>query len=310
MAKISKTFKIKSFQKETSRFPGLIALTLGVLMLTACQPMTALETSPSQITSHGSESETPPAAPPATPPVMATSVPTRGTGGLTGRRAGSCTGGRVYNLYVPSSYNDQTPMPLVAAMHGLGGNYQSFDETSRAVGWHQLAESRGFIFMSPAPVNATRQSFLSFRSDGSADLDAIKTQMNTLLECIYRDVGARYNVETTRIDWIGFSEGASFVGVAASLLSGKLHGVGLYAGSAQRLAANVTRRIPLYYAVGVADAGYDSITSQVQLWSSHPVRLSSLNAGHSFGDLNSLLPPATVYDWISQNATEPVVSGF
>ena len=242
--------------------------------------------------------------------MMSTSVPTRGTGGRTGRLTGSCTGGRAYTLYVPSSYREQVAMPLVAAMHGLGGDYQRFDETSRAAGWHQLAEERGFIFMSPAPVNSTRQSFLSFKADGSGDLPAIKVQMDTLLECVYRDVGARYNIETTRIDWIGFSEGASFVGVAASLLSGKLHGVGLYAGSAQRMPANVVRRIPLYYAVGVADAGYNAIVAQTELWSAHPVRLSRVNAGHSFADLNSLVSPATVYDWLTQNSTDPVVSGF
>ncbi len=280
------------------------------LAISGCQPMTALpitqEAASEQVSDTGSNST------PSTevPPVTATSVPTRGSGGRTGRFTGTCTGGRAYTLYVPSTYRDQTPMPIVTAMHGLGGDYQRFDETARAGGWHQLAESRGFIFMSPATVNSTRQSFLTFKADGSGDLDAIKVQMNSLLECIYRDVGARYNIETTRIDWIGFSEGASFVGVAASVLSGRLHGVGLYAGSAQRMAASVTRRIPLYYAVGVADSGYNAIVAQTDLWSSHPVRLSSVNAGHSFADLNSLVAPSVVYDWLTQNATEPVVSGF
>ena len=299
---------IRSSQKKTS-----IRATLLVgfgLALSGCQPMTALEVSAvasEQANDVGSGSSTPSNV---TPPAATTSVPTKGSGGQTGRLTGTCTGGRAYTLYVPSTYRSQVPMPIVTAMHGLGGDYQRFDETARAGGWHQLAEARGFIFMSPAPVNSARQSFLSFKSDGSADLDAIKVQMNTLLECIYRDVGSRYNIETTKIDWIGFSEGASFVGVAASVLSGKLHGVGLYAGSAQRIAANVTRRIPLYYAVGTADSGYNAIVAQTELWSSHPIRLSRVNAGHSFADLNALVAPSLVFDWLTQNATDPVVSGF
>lgn len=248
---------------------------------------------------------------PMPPPTTPLSVPTNGKGGQTGLRSGSCQDGRRFLVYVPSSYRDSTPMPLVAAMHGLGDNYQNFDEIVNYVGWHELADAKGFILLIPDHANPDRESFLSFGTNGSVDLTKTQNRMDSLLGCIYRDIGAKYNIETTQIDWIGFSEGAVFTGIAASYLSQRLHGVALFAGSAPRL-NTAARKLPIYYIVGTADYGYSQIAQQSQSWQAYnPLKLTSVNgAPHSFLQLNTAVSPAVTYNWLLENASEPVRSGF
>ncbi len=287
-----------------------------LLFLAGCgEPMTVMDSvsnganTPGASTSSPPETDSPPVTPPSNQPV--TSIPTRGTGGSKGNSTGTCTVGgvnRAYALHVPNSYDPLKPSSIVVAMHGLGDNYQNFNNTAQVVGWHTLSEQRGFIFMVPAPVNSSRQSFLSFSANGAADIAAIQTQMNSLMDCVVNDVGRQFNIETLKIDWLGFSEGASFVGVAASYLSHRIRGVALYAGSAPRFASNVRRPIPLFYVVGSADYSYNAIVQQSETWISHPLNRRWVVEGHSFSGLNTLVRPAEVYDWLASQAPLPAVT--
>lgn len=52
-----------------------------------------------------------------------------------------------YRLYVPRSYDPGTPMPLVVALHGFGGNQDYFFAALDAL--PELLEQHGFIFVAP-----------------------------------------------------------------------------------------------------------------------------------------------------------------
>ena len=53
---------------------------------------------------------------------------------------------RSYYLYVPSTYNNLHPVPLVIMLHGAGGNGPA---TETQTGWSALAESNNFIVVYP-----------------------------------------------------------------------------------------------------------------------------------------------------------------
>ena len=52
-----------------------------------------------------------------------------------------------YRLYVPRSYDPGTPIPLVVALHGFGGNQDYFFAALDAL--PELLEQHGFIFVAP-----------------------------------------------------------------------------------------------------------------------------------------------------------------
>ena len=237
------------------------------------------------------------------------SRPTNGAGGATGNSTGTC-GSRNYALHVPANYNASQAIPIVVAMYGLGDDYQNFNSVAASLGWHSTADQQKFIFMVPASTNPDRQSFLHFNPDMSPDWAGIRNEMTTLLDCVYHGVGSKYNIETMKIYWIGFSEGASFTNVAASYLSKEIRAVGIYGGSAPRLTAEIHRLIPLYYLAGTSDFNYNAITQQSADWSAHPHVYNWVSATHSFSQLNSLVPPTTVWTWMSTVAAEPVQSGY
>ena len=240
------------------------------------------------------------------------SVPTNGSGGPMGNHAFTYNS-RDYALHVPTTYSSSTPTPIVVAMHGYGDDYVNFFNVCGAAGWLSVADNNNFIFMVPETKNPSRASFLYF-SGSSFDAASTRAEMDDLLDCIYYGVGADYNIETTEIYWIGFSEGAVFTVYAAYVHSQELHAAASYAGAITGLSLPATRLIPMYFICGTADSGYQGAVDTYNAWTNagHPTNHSWVNGvGHSFLDLNSYGPsPASVYQWLSTVACQPVVSGY
>jgi len=113
-----------------------------------------------------------------------------------------------YRVYVPAAYRAAAPAPLVIALHGLGGNEDSFfDFYERAP--VTLAEQHGFLMAAP----------LGYRVDGfygaamgSAPPDAAMRRRLELSEKdvleVVRLMREHYNVDPGRIYLIGHSMGA------------------------------------------------------------------------------------------------------
>lgn len=68
---------------------------------------------------------------------------------------------RTYLLHVPSSYDGVTPMPLVIALHGGGGNSENMQEKT---GFDQLADEEGFIVVYPAGTGRFENRLLTWNS--------------------------------------------------------------------------------------------------------------------------------------------------
>lgn len=242
------------------------------------------------------------------------SVPTGGKGGGVGNKALKCSDGRDYQLWVPTSYSDSKPAPLVVAMHGLGDTHTNFIAVMKYVGWTGLSDSEGFILMVPDHLNKTRKSFLHVKGTSSLDAPGTQKEAKDLLTCIYSDLGKIYNLETTEIYWLGFSEGATFSVYAAWLLHNELRAVAPYAGGMSGLPLPAKRKIPAYFITGTQDYSYSAIVKAYNAWvaGGHPGKNAWVsNVGHSFSGLHSAGPkPKDVYSWMRTVKTDPVVSGY
>ena len=108
-------------------------------------------------------------------------------------------------LYVPQSYQPDTPAPLVLALHGAGGNYTSqFDLLGAA------AEAHGMLLVG---VNSTDYTWDGILGRFGSDVDRIDTALQRAF--------ARCRVDPSRVIIEGFSDGASYalgVGVANGAL--------------------------------------------------------------------------------------------
>lgn len=119
---------------------------------------------------------------------------------------------RRWILYVPSSYDASTAVPVVMTIHGYTASMQSMVEESR---WHEIAEKEGFIVVYPqgyvrdTPMmgNVPCSMWVGgiFASlvpelDPNVDVDFL----NALLDRIETD----YNVDASRVYVTGHSNGA------------------------------------------------------------------------------------------------------
>jgi len=238
--------------------------------------------------------------------------PTNGSGGASGSQTGSYNG-RAYRLWVPSTYSDSTPSPIVVCFHGLGDTYTNFYNVACFYGWQSSANSRNYILMVPNHKNATRASFLHFNGT-SFDMASTVAEMNDVLNCIYYGVGANYNIETTRIYWTGFSEGGTFSDLSAYVLNRELRAVAPYAGCVGGKQFPLNRKVPVYAVCGTLDGSYSHIASAFQEWvtAGHPTNNSWVSGiGHSYSGLCTSGPtPDSVYQWMSTVSCQPVVSGL
>ena len=223
---------------------------------------------------------------------------TGGSGGPTGVTTQQC-GNRSFVLKVPSSYRPSEPAAIVVAFHGLGDDRVNFYNTAAYAGWTQLAESKNFLFMVPSSTNPNRESFLYFNGN---TFDAISTRQEaaSVMDCVLETVGSKYNVDRSRLFWIGFSEGASFTSYAASYFSKEISAAVAYAGVAGRVSSAVERILPIHFITGTADSSYNAVKNAAGTWRSpvlHPGRDLWVNGvGHSFVDLNEAHSPEEIFD--------------
>lgn len=241
---------------------------------------------------------------------------TKGSGGMRGTTAQNCqirNQTRPFRTFVPQSYSNEQSWPLVVAIHGLGDDYRNFDDTLRASGWHSLAEKEGFLLMTPSPGNSERESFLHLNGPNELDKEATKQEAEDVLTCVYYTFGSLYNLDTTKIHFIGMSEGAVFTAYVAVSFSQQIKSVGLYAG-ALGYGTKPARLMPVFFLTGTADFSFSAIQNVAGDWSSagHPTdKHFPTGIGHTFSGLSNSIPPATVWKWLDQTAAStPVESAY
>jgi polyhydroxybutyrate depolymerase len=103
---------------------------------------------------------------------------------------------RKYQLYTPSSYNSNRPMPLVLVFHGHDGTGNSIAEVTR---FNEVAEQKGFIVVYPDGINTNWS--LRGSTSGKVDDVSFATALITHIQQIR-------NIDRHKIYVTGFSKGA------------------------------------------------------------------------------------------------------
>jgi poly(3-hydroxybutyrate) depolymerase len=158
-----------------------------------------------------------------------------------------------YRMYVPTAYDPARPMPLIVALHGLGGTEDSFFTGYDRL-MPSLAEQRGYLVAAP----------LGYRVDGSygwglgnppADPTTRTTQERSeedvmrVLERVRRD----YNVDPSRIYLMGHSMGAIGTWRIAPKYPDLWAALGMFAGSGQPATLDRIQDLPQFVVHGDAD---------------------------------------------------------
>jgi polyhydroxybutyrate depolymerase len=118
---------------------------------------------------------------------------------------------RAYDLYVPSSYSANQPMPLVLAFHGVGGNGSLMEQQT---GLNQLAEREGFIVVYPDAVNRHWDARRGSQPETTNDIGFISALID--------DLDHRYAIDRRRVYATGFSNGGMFTHRLACDLGDKI----------------------------------------------------------------------------------------
>lgn len=157
-----------------------------------------------------------------------------------------------YRVYVPKSYAATKAMPLVIALHGLGGNEDGFFDNYDKLP-PQLSEQHGFLLASP--LGFRRDGFYGSGIMGNADAAARRRgeySEKDVLE-VLRLMKAAYNVDESRIYLIGHSMGAIGTWSLASKYPQTWAALVAFAGTGAPALADNMKAIPQFVVHGDAD---------------------------------------------------------
>jgi len=155
---------------------------------------------------------------------------------------------RRYLLYVPESYDPNTPTPLVISIHGFA---EWPAHQMQISGWNDLADQHGFIVVYPMGTGFPLRWRTSDApgSDGDASLDV------TFISELIDQLAGEYNLDPTRIYANGLSNGGGMSFVLACRLSERIAAVGMVSGAyfMPWEACNPARPVPAIVFHGTAD---------------------------------------------------------
>jgi polyhydroxybutyrate depolymerase len=179
---------------------------------------------------------------------------------------------RTYLVHVPSSYDDNMPIPLVIVLHGYTGTAEGMDTLT---GFTTKSDEEGFIVVYPQGlVQRWNVGFGSLKFDAD-DVSFINELINRLEQ--------KYAIDRNRIYVTGFSNGAMMAYLLGAELSNKIAAIAPVAGSIGAITNNVLERIPdpsqpvsVIVFHGTADTsvlyegdGFLSVAESVAFWVRH-----------------------------------------
>lgn len=133
--------------------------------------------------------------------------------------------GRAYRLYVPASYDDATPAPLVLMLHGCT---QTMDDFAAGTRMNAQADAAGFLVAyADQPTSANPQQCFDWFLPGDQARGAGEP---ALLAGMIGDVAASYGVDPRRVFVAGLSAGAAMAVVLGATYPDVFAAVGAHSG--------------------------------------------------------------------------------
>ena len=131
---------------------------------------------------------------------------------------------RSYLLYVPDSYDPQTPAPLVISIHGYAEWPAHQAHTSR---WNELAEKEGFLVVYPSGTDFPKR----WRTTGLPSTSGTSEMDVLFISDLINQLEANYNIDPDRIYANGLSNGGGMSYLLACQMSERIAAVGGVAGA-------------------------------------------------------------------------------
>jgi poly(hydroxyalkanoate) depolymerase family esterase len=128
--------------------------------------------------------------------------------GLTSGSYSNSAGTLGYELYVPSTYQAGTPVPVVVALHGCG---QPADTYRQASGWDTYAQSKGFIVLFPQQTSS-RNYLTCWNWFQQADMQRGSGEP-AIIAGMVSAIEKTYSVDTHHVYVAGFSAGGAMANV-------------------------------------------------------------------------------------------------
>lgn len=135
---------------------------------------------------------------------------------------------RPTRLYVPASYDGQTPLPLILVLHGYSGDAAWMENYYR---FRSLAESRGFLLC--YPEGTTDLAGLRFwnATDACCDFDGLGVDDSAYLRDVIAEIMREFTVDRKRIHVAGLSNGGVMTHRMASDHAGLIAAIASQAGA-------------------------------------------------------------------------------
>jgi polyhydroxybutyrate depolymerase len=156
-------------------------------------------------------------------------------------------GDRTYRAYIPTSLSTTDPTPLILALHGSGGDADSF---APVTGFDGLAESARFVVVYP---DGYEQSWNAGRccgpavTRGSGDVAFIAKLLDVFL------ADPKLHIDPRAIYVSGFSLGGMMTYRLGCELSERIAAIGLVSGVLAYETCQPTRAVPLLHIHGTSD---------------------------------------------------------
>ncbi|WP_240376821.1 alpha/beta hydrolase family esterase [Bacillus piscicola] len=161
---------------------------------------------------------------------------------------------RSYVYYIPSDYDEKTPLPLLFSFHGATSNAEHH---SRLTQFHKLAETEKFFVLYPEsthvdPANPAAKQW-NEGVDGNPAKAANVDDVGFIAELL-EQWKQKYHVNKNKIFTTGFSNGSGFSLRLAIDLPNTFTGVGGVAGPLPIVFSNKVENMPpLVFIMGDAD---------------------------------------------------------
>ena len=179
---------------------------------------------------------------------------------------------REYQLYLPSSYNEENPHTVLLNFHGFGGNakdYFAFESD-----FQEVAEQEGVILVYPQALLLSGFSVWNaapFAEDNKTDFDDIG-----FIETLIVDLQEQLSIDPERVYAVGFSNGGMFSYALACFSNEPIAGVAAVSAAQLNLVDCAPSPINAFIAHGTADdvlpyngsSDIASIDEVVSFWTS------------------------------------------
>jgi polyhydroxybutyrate depolymerase len=143
---------------------------------------------------------------------------------------------RSYRLYVPASYQQGKPLPLLVALHGGLGTGKAMAEVS---GFDRVADARGLIVAYPDGLGRAWNA-------GSCCGKPMENRVDDVgfMKALVADVSSKVAVDTSRVYGAGFSNGAMLVHRVACEAPGTFTAIAAVAGGIMVKDCSATQGTP------------------------------------------------------------------